>query len=175
MVDHSYLRENRDIIEKLNAIPILRQFKEKDLQGLMGLSKFVKYEPGELIVKEGQTANCVFLIMSGKVGIEKQGETIGILKRRGDIFGEMGIIDGSSRSASIIAIEETVCLVIDVSYVDRLTEKDRVSFNSILYRVFAEVLASRLRVTNEDLVRLKDENEMQKAEIKKLKAEINRG
>ena len=99
----------------------------------------------------------IYFLVSGGVRIVKHGEVLSVLNRTGDLFGEMGVIDGSPRSASVYAIDETVCLATDASYVDRLSGNDRVAFCYILFRVFAESLASRLRLTSEELIRVKEE------------------
>ena len=69
----------------------------------------------------------------------------------------MGVIDGSARSASVYAIDETVCLAIDASYIDRLSGNGKLAFCYILFRVFAECLANRLRLTDEELIKAKEE------------------
>jgi CRP-like cAMP-binding protein len=170
MIEPGYLKDNEELIEKLKTMPTLKFFKDKDLKGILELSRMMKYEPGDLIIEEGQYDDWIYFLIYGKVGIQKEGETIGVLKRRGDIFGEMGILDGSPRSASIIAIDETVCLSIDASYTDRLSEGDKVAFNCILYHVFAQILASRLRIAGEELVKAKDESAILRAEVNRLKA-----
>ena len=172
-MDSDYFNENSEIIQKIKEIPALKLFRDEDLQGILKLSKLMQYKPGEIIIKEGQYDNWIYFIVSGKVGIQKQGETISILKRRGDLFGEMGIIDGSPRSASIIAIDETICLAIDASYMDRLKENEKTLFRSILYRIFSEILASRLRMVDEELAKIKNENAMLRDKIKKLTHPIN--
>ncbi|MBA7649859.1 hypothetical protein ES703_57658 [subsurface metagenome] len=169
MIGSGYLKENKEIIQKLRKIPALDFFKDEDLQGILKLSRMIKYEPGELIIEEGRYDNWIYFLISGKVRIQKKGETITVLNRRGDLFGEMGIIDGSPRSASVVAVDETVCLAMDASYTDRLKESDRVAFNSILYRVFAEILVNRLRIADEELVKAKAENAMLRAELNKLR------
>ena len=174
MIASDYLKENREIIQKLRAIPALKSFNDKDLGDILKLSKLIKYEPGELIIKEGQYDNWIFFLISGKVGIQKQGETISVLKRKGDLFGEMGIIDGSPRSASIMAIDETACLGVDASCMDRLEGEDKAAFTYILYRAFAEILASRLRIADEELVKTKDENAALRVELKNFKAQLNK-
>ena len=60
----------------------------------------------------------------------------------------MMVIDGSARSASAYAVDESVCLATDISYIDRLSGNDKVAFGYILYRIFAESLADRLRLTS---------------------------
>jgi CRP/FNR family cyclic AMP-dependent transcriptional regulator len=174
MLDASYLKDNGEIVEKLRSIPTLKNFEDRDLQGILSLSRMIRFDSGEVIILEGQFDNWIYFIVSGKVGIQKRGETIGMLKERGDIFGEMGIIDGSPRSATITAIDETTCLAIDASYMDRLEGRDRVAFQCVLYQVFAQILVSRLRIADEEMVRVKDENAILRVELNKLKADSNK-
>ncbi|MEJ2041227.1 MAG: cyclic nucleotide-binding domain-containing protein, partial [Desulfosarcinaceae bacterium] len=94
--------------------------------------------------------------------IVKENEVIGTINRKGEIFGEMRIIDDQSRSASVHAVGQTVCLAVDTSARNRLStsdEKDeRLDFLLLLYRIFAEYITARLRLTNEELVRAKRES-----------------
>jgi CRP-like cAMP-binding protein len=92
---------------------------------------------------------------------------INILDQAGDVFGEMAILDGTARSASLYAIDETVCLATDASYLDRLSDNDRIAFTCILYHVFAELLSNRLRAMDEELVKVKEENQRLKGQLNK--------
>lgn len=157
MIESDYLKDNNTLTQKLRQIPTLELFDEKDLQGALHLSKIRKYKRGELILEEASYDNWIYFLVSGKVRIVKHGEELSVLRRKGDIFGEMGIIDGSARSASVYAIDETVCLATDASYVDRLSGNDKVAFCYILFRVFSEFLANRLRLTDEELIKAKEE------------------
>ncbi|MEN6622983.1 MAG: cyclic nucleotide-binding domain-containing protein [Smithella sp.] len=96
-------------------------------------------------------------------GSAKNDEEIGTLRRTGDIFGEMCVIDGSPRSASIEAIDDVTCLETDVSFMDRLFNEDKIVFASIFYQMIAEVLACRLRDTTSELAEIKEELQMLKA------------
>ena len=158
MIESDYLKGNISFLKKLREIPTLGTFSEEELKGLLELSRIRKYEPGELILEEGFFDAWIYFLVSGKVKIVKHGEDLSILQRTGDIFGEMSIIDGSPRSASVYAVDETVCLATDASYIDRLSDNDRVAFCYILYRIFSEILADRLRLTTEELIKEKEEN-----------------
>ena len=79
----------------------------------------------------------------------------------------MAILDSTARSASIYAIDETVCLATDSSYMDRLSENDKIAFTCILYHVFAELLSNRLRAMDEELVKVKEENLRLKSQLNK--------
>lgn len=165
MTDSGNIQGNRDIIEKLKAITPLKFIKEDDIKGLLESSKMIRYDPGEVIIEEGQYSSWIYFLIKGEVRIEKDGEEISVLKRRGDLFGEMGIIDNSPRSASIIADTGTICLAIDASYSKKLKGNEKNAFNAILYRIFAEILAERLRTMDIELVKVKNENTQLRAEL----------
>ena len=159
MIESDYLRDNISYVERLGKMPSLANFSEKDLKGILELSKIRKYESGEVILEEGVFDSWIYFLISGRVKVVKHDESLSILNRTGDVFGEMGIIDGSPRSASVRAIDETVCLATDASYIDRLSGNDKIAFSCILYRVFSEILANRLRLTSEELIKAKEEIE----------------
>ena len=159
MIESEYLKDNLKYVEKLKKIPSFEDFSEKDLKGILEMSKLRQYEPGEVILKEGGYDSWIFFLISGKIKVVKNDESLSILKRTGDVFGEMGIIDASPRSASIYAVDKTVCLATDASYIDRLSGNDKFVFSSILYRVFSQILADRLRMTSEELIKAKEEIE----------------
>ncbi len=167
MIESEYLSGDNKLIKKLGKIPTLSNFQTEQLRGMLKLSKIRKYEPGELIIEEGKYDSWVYFLVSGKVRVVKHGTEINILDQTGDVFGEMAILDSTARSASIYAIDETVCLATDSSYLDRLSESDRIAFTCVLYHIFAELLSNRLRAMDEELVKTKEENLRLKSQLDK--------
>lgn len=151
------LKENLELIAKLKSVPVLHSFGKGDINKLLSFSNVKKYSEGEIIIAEGSYDNWIYFLVDGDVRIIKNGEQIDTLRRTGDIFGEMCVIDGSPRSASIQAIGPVTCLATDVSFMDRLCNEDKVVFCSIFYQMIAEVLACRLRDTSAELVKTKEE------------------
>ncbi len=156
-MDTHSLQNHDELIQKVKKMATFRSFEKKDFYRILNFSKIREYEPGETILEEGSYDNWIFFIISGKVRVVRHDREIGVLGRTGDIFGEMGIIDGSARSASVSALEKTICLATDISFIDRLTGEDRLAFTAILYQLLAEILAVRLRTTSEELVRAREE------------------
>ena len=152
MIESQYLSENDKLIQSLKNIPSLEKFRDQELRLLLQKSKIRKYRPGERIIKEGSTGAWIYILVYGKVDIAKDDRIIASTDRRGELIGEIGAIDGAARSASVIATEETDCLATDTRQIKRLTGDDRLAFGYILYRVFAETLAERLRVTTQELI-----------------------
>jgi CRP-like cAMP-binding protein len=98
-------------------------------------------------------------LLSGKLRISKEGMEIVSIDKKGEIFGEMRIIDSMKRSASVFAVGKTICLAVDTSAKNRISDKDpmdeKLDFLLLLYRIFAEYMSIRLRVTNEELITAK--------------------
>lgn len=169
MRDQGNIPGNDEIIQKLRAITPLKLIRDEDIKGLLKSSKMIKYDPDESIISEGECSSWIYFLIKGEVGIQKGGEIINVLRRCGDIFGEMGIIDNSPRSASIVAISSAVCLAIDTSYSEKLKGNEKNAFNAVIYRVFAEILAGRLRKMDEELLKVKNDNYRLKTEVEMLK------
>lgn len=158
MKESNYLKENIQNIQRLMDIPALKNFETNNLSKLLRLSKIRFYGDGECIIKEGDVDPWLYFLLSGKIQIVKDGVQIAVIDKRGEIFGEMRIISDLGRSASIYAVEKTVCLAVDTKAGDRLNSQEEIDkFLLMLYRVFAEFVAMRLRLTNEELVRTKKE------------------
>ena len=107
MLESRYLKDNIENIQKLLAIPALKNFETKSLGKLLRLSKIREYEDGERIIKEGDRDPWLYFLLSGKIKITKEGLEIGSMDKKGEIFGEMRIIDSMSRSATVRAIGKT--------------------------------------------------------------------
>jgi len=158
MIESKYLKDSVQNIQKLMTIAPLRKFETQYLGQLIRLSKIREYEPGELIINEGGQDTWIYFLLSGKVRIEKKGMGIAIIDKVGEIFGEMRLLDGLARSASVCAEEKTVCLAFDPYGEDSLTEPDqKTKFLLLLYKMFAEFLSGRLRVINDELSKIKKE------------------
>jgi hypothetical protein len=71
----------------------------------------------------------------------------------------MRIIDSLSRSASVYALGKTICMAVDTSAKERLsgddTRDEKLDFLLLLYRIFAEYMSIRLRLTNDELIKAK--------------------
>ena len=156
MIESKYLQDTVQNIQQLFAIPALKHFETKNLGKMLRLSKIRKYEDGEQIIKEGDTDPWIYFLLSGEVRVHKKGEDIITLNQMGEIFGEMRLLDSLSRSASVYAVGKTACLAVNISAGDRIpSEDENTNLLILLYRVFAEYVSMRLRLSNEELVKAK--------------------
>jgi len=102
--------------ERLNMVTIFSPLSDGEIHELANASTSRVYAPGEAIVRMGQEGNSMFVVISGsvKVQIPEEGymKTLGTLAEN-DFFGEMCLLTGEPRSATVIAVEETEVLRID--------------------------------------------------------------
>lgn len=109
------------------------------------------YKEGEVIFTEGSPASTLYIIFSGAVNITKEVDGQNVLVTQlgvNDMFGDMALIDGKTRSATATATEPTECYVMEVSDLnERINEID-----PLLRRVFL-MICERLRTTTEMLAK----------------------
>lgn len=159
MRETSYLTDNQRVLTLLKSIEKFSPFSDEDLLSFLDLGKLIEYQPGEAIIREGEKDTWIYFLLSGEVTVFKNGKKVHSLKRSGEILGEMGIIDGSPRSATIQAKEKSLLLGVDGNLVSQKHQENELAFGYTIFRLFAEILAQRLRLTTEENIRLKKELE----------------
>ena len=104
--------------ELLSEIPIFTPLGDEELEKLAAASKVRVYAPGEAIVRRGQEGNSMFVITRGSVDVQilqgTEAKTINTL-RESDYFGEMSLLTGEPRTATVAAVEETEVLQFFIS------------------------------------------------------------
>ncbi|MDE3058643.1 MAG: Crp/Fnr family transcriptional regulator [Bacteroidota bacterium] len=100
----------------LRNVPIFNELSEQDLEKIVGLGVRKKYKKGGIILLEEETGAALFVIISGKVKIVRMDddgrEVILSILGESDFFGEMAILDGLTRSASVVATTKSELFMI---------------------------------------------------------------
>jgi CRP/FNR family cyclic AMP-dependent transcriptional regulator len=141
----------------LSILKGLEIFSDLDEQALMELGQLFKeriYDQKEVIFEEGSIGNSMMVIASGEVRISqipdpKTEETLMILKK-GDVFGEMGLLDDLPRSATPIAHTNVITLEISRDDFINYVLKNCENGVKILLKL-SRTLSSRLRETDAKL------------------------
>ena len=130
-----------EIFERLSDVPIFAPLSDEETQKLAAGSRLRVFAPDEPIVRQGQPGKSMFVVHLGsvKVQVKEEGvaKTVNTL-REGDFFGEMGLLTGEPRTATVIAQEETHVLEID-----NLCLKPILEDNPELVNSFSEIVAER--------------------------------
>jgi len=170
MKESKYLKDNIENIQKLMRIPALRNFEIDKLSNILRLSKIRKYKDKEAVIVEGDTDPWLYFLLEGEVKIVKNNHEISTIKRIGEIFGEMRLIDKQDRSASVIAVGDVTCLGVNTGAGDRIisegNREEKLDLLLLLYRIFAEYLAARLRLANDEIIKAKEDLENYKSKAK---------
>jgi len=102
----------------------------------------MNFKKGATIIHEGTTGSDAYLILSGSVEVSKKvGEEKLVLSRlvKGNIFGEMSLVDDKPRSATIVALEDTEVRVINRDRFESMLEQNPRAVIPLLKQVFQRV------------------------------------
>lgn len=109
-------------------------------------------KPRDVIVSQGSSGRDMFIVVSGSLKVSVlsgEGKEISfVILRQGDYFGELSMIDGRRRSATVSAIESSELLVLGHSEYQRLLREHPHTATEFLTRMLL-TLANRIRVTDE--------------------------
>jgi CRP/FNR family transcriptional regulator, cyclic AMP receptor protein len=136
----------------LQAIPIFAGLTSVALAEIAIAVEEASFQKGDIIVREGEPGNRMFIIGSGAVEVVKYlgepHETVLAVLRLRDFLGEMSIIDCVPRSASIRAFEDTSLFALKGIELYRLFQKHPDQY-AILILNIARDLSRRLRAIDE--------------------------
>ena len=136
--------------DRLCHLPIFAPLSDEETDKLAHGSKSRIFAPGEPIVRMGQEGNSMFVIVRGSVRVQipENGiqRTVNQLKEN-DFFGEMSLLTGQPRSATVVAVEETEVLQISKSALKPIFEN-----NPELVRSIGEIVEERKLALGEQKV-----------------------
>jgi len=89
----------------LRGIELLSPLGEEDLDALVPHVRLRVYGRGETVVRQGEEGDSLFINLSGDLEVSVDGQTVGSLSR-GDFFGEMSLLTGEKRRATVTAVDE---------------------------------------------------------------------
>lgn len=101
----------KERLERLGAVRLFEGLSKTDLGHLLDISKIVDHQEGHTIISEGEKGAGFQLILEGEAAIVRGGRTVARLGP-GDFFGEMSLIDGGPRTATVRATGDLRTLAI---------------------------------------------------------------
>jgi len=111
------------------------------------------YRDGEVIVRQGEAGDCMYVIQTGQVEaiLEREGKEVRLaVLGEGNVFGEMALFEREARSATVRALGEVRVLTIDKRTFLRRVHEDP----SLAFRILQK-MSHRIRELDTELVRLK--------------------
>jgi len=101
-------------------------FNDALLLELSGKSTVMQYKPNDYVIRQHDPSDSLYILLNGRCRVNVNGEDLGIMEA-GDMIGEMGVIQKTPRSASIIAIEPTTAVRIPDTVFHKLLEQPQFS------------------------------------------------
>lgn len=95
-------------VQAVHGVPLFAELSPGAVEQVASLFKERRFARGETVTKEGAGAAAFFLIKSGQATVSVHGEQRATLAA-GDHFGEIALIDGGARTATVTAATELVC------------------------------------------------------------------
>ena len=106
----------------LQRVPLFSGFNEDELRRVAELSRIVESPMGTVVTQIGEPGDSFFVIIDGMVAVRTP-VGAGSQLRPGDFFGEMSLVDGEPRSATIVATTDLRLLIVDRFHFWRLVEE----------------------------------------------------
>lgn len=135
--------EETDVLRRISHVEIMQYLPESEKEALATLLTPTRAKPGDVLCQEGDPGDYFWAIVSGEAEVRK-GRTVLTTLGAGEIFGEMSLLTGEPRSATVIAITQM-----------ELYKLDRDNFGEILTHsphlawALSRTLARRLRTSVE--------------------------
>lgn len=132
-------------IERLRALPPFHGANERDLRDIAAAGDLVAVEAGRVLCRTNRRAVEAYVVVDGMVDVVRHGTTLATL-RRGQIVGELGVLDGEPRSADVVAATDVTVLVIPAQELRALFETNHTVRGAVMRQ-----LAERVRRADEEL------------------------
>lgn len=134
------------VAELLRSVPLFAACSKRELRSLASATDFLEFPAGTAICEQDGTDADLYLIVEGTARVVIGGRSRKHLAP-GDFFGEIALLDGGPRTATVITDMPAMCLRVDATAFRRVLESDA----GLAVKMLREV-AARLRATDRSLV-----------------------
>ena len=137
-------------VEQLKKVSLFRDLPMEDMQAIASLAVSRQYPRNTLVICEGDESDSLYIVLSGKVKVylsDDEGKDVTLnIQGEGEYFGELALLDGGTRSASVVTQQGTRLAVISRKVFDRCLED-----NPKIALTVMRGLARRLRELSENV------------------------
>ncbi len=102
---------NKQLTTVLGAVPLFEDLSKKQLKKVADLAEVARFMAGATLVKQGEIGDSFYVVLTGQAKVVANGRTVNRLLP-GDHFGEISLLDGGPRSASVVAETEMTLVII---------------------------------------------------------------
>ena len=135
------------------TIPLFAGLRRAEARIVVLMGEMRRFSPGDTIIRRGERGDEMYVIIRGATEVwagDRERQRVRDLKR-GDVFGEMGLVRQSERSADVVAASHVEVLAVDERFLRRIQRR----YPRIASKVFlnlTRILSDRLERTTEQFV-----------------------
>lgn len=130
---------NEVVVERLARVPLFAGCSKKELGTIARAARQIDHASGSVIAAEGEPGAGLFVIDQGEADVTIGGKKVNHLKA-GDFFGEMALLDGGPRTATVTATADVKLFALtEWVFKGLLTEHPSIALHAL------EAMAARLR------------------------------
>ncbi len=138
-------------LDFLSSVALFKDVPEQDLKNILSIATVERFEPGEIVLIEGEATNDLMILRDGNVEVyvSRGDQKVPICQLGAkSYFGEMSVFDDYPRSANVRALNEATVLRID-----RDSFRELLHSNPAALFQMCTVFSHRLRNTNSALAK----------------------
>ena len=110
-------------VASLKAVPIFAHCTAAQLAFIVTQVEDMDFEAGRVLCREGQSGADFFILLSGEAAVTRGKKNVATMKP-GDFFGEIALVDGGKRTASVMATKDCRCLVLGPQQFQNVLHQD---------------------------------------------------
>jgi CRP/FNR family transcriptional regulator, cyclic AMP receptor protein len=133
----------RQVIEHFRGVPLFSGVSEKGLRALVAAADEITEPPGKAIVREGEHSRELYVVTAGSVKVTRKGRRVNTLGP-GDFFGEIALLSGGPRTATVTAETEVSLMILAPSQFTVVLDREPRIMHAVLH-----ALGERLRPLDE--------------------------
>jgi serine/threonine protein kinase len=142
---HQRLRSVQPAFDEEERFAVLRRsrffhdFSHAEIREVMRAAAWMECQPGEPVLRPGDTDDRFYVVVSGRVQVSRGGEAVGRVEQ-GGCFGEAAFAEGSRRDTSIIADGAVLLLKVTATLLEQTSIACQLRFNKVFLRELIERL-----------------------------------
>lgn len=131
----------------LEEVPLFAGLPLRRLRKLASQGEIARFDADAILVRAGDPGEAFYVVLSGRVAVRRGRGRATVELGPGAYFGELALLDGAPRSATVVATKETLCLVLPRKAFARMLKAEPAFAAALL-----PALAARVRELESSLV-----------------------
>ena len=116
---------------RLKAVPLFAHCTNKQIQFIVTQVEDMDFAAGRVLCREGQSGGDFFVLLSGGADVTRKGRKIAKMAQ-GDFFGEIALVDGGPRTATVTTTAPSRCLVLGPRQFQNVLHQDADIAHSVM-------------------------------------------